>query len=108
MGIVKRFARESVYLPKRNLILFGYHLGRTNHLPVYDISMNRWGTVEVPGSDFFTHRSEGVSVDLGLIYDAKRGLVWAVMCKMSEVGHLQVLRVDESLMFSPLDSALAK
>ncbi len=99
----KRFARESVCLPERNQVLFGFLLGESNQLPIYDVAKNRWGTAEIPGSEFIGRGGTGSSVDLGLSYDAQRQLVWAVMCKMSGPGDLQVLRVDELLKVSWLE-----
>lgn len=101
---VSRFAREAVYLPKNDLVLFGYALdGKT---PFYDVVGNRWLTAEIPGYEFSVRKvQDGVhaSVDLGLIYDAKRDLVWAVMCKLQNTGDLQVLRIDsKTLKLLPL------
>ncbi|MEX0715370.1 MAG: kelch repeat-containing protein [Planctomycetaceae bacterium] len=99
---VGRFARESVYLPKRDLVLIGYHFGEKNRLPFYDVASNRWMTADVPGSEFFGgQRNSGASVDLGLQYDSARDLVWGVMCKLHP-GSVQALRVDERLALEPL------
>lgn len=99
---VERFARESVYLPKRDLVLVGFHLGGENRLPFYDAENNRWLTAEVPGSEFIgPRRRNGSSVDLGLQYDAARDLVWGVMCRLIP-GSVHVLRVDDGLKLEPL------
>ncbi|HSI33747.1 MAG TPA: hypothetical protein VK986_09175, partial [Tepidisphaeraceae bacterium] len=87
---VERFARESVYLPKSEMVMFGYALGK--RVPFYDVAKNRWLAAAVEGSEFFAHAKDGVSVDLGLQYDAGRDLVWAVMCNLKP-GSVRVLRV---------------
>ncbi len=43
-----RFAREAVYLPELDLVMFGYHLDEGNRIPFYDIANNRWLTAEIP------------------------------------------------------------
>lgn len=102
--VVKRFAREAVFLPKRDLVLIGYHLGgETNQIPFYDVAGNRWLTAELPGSEFFSRTGAGASVDLGLIYDRERELIWAVMCKLQSSNDLQVLQIDEKLKLSPVE-----
>lgn len=98
---VKRFARESVYLPELDLVMLGYHLQK-NRIPFYDIEKNRWLTADVPGSDFFLRGESGTSVDLGLQYDPARKIVWAVKCRLHP-GDLQVMRVDETLKLTPLE-----
>jgi hypothetical protein len=104
---VKRFGRESVFLPKRDLVMIGYHLGWTegkkNQVPFYDVAGNRWLAADLPDSEFFSRQGEGASVDLGLIYDAPRDLVWAVMCKMQGPKDLNVIRIDENLMLTPVE-----
>ena len=99
-----RFAREAVYLPKHDCVMFGYHLGRQTVIPFYDVAANRWQTAELPGSEFYARKTPGIgaSVDLGLVYDPKRDLVWGVMCKLTGKGALNVLRLDESLKLSPV------
>jgi hypothetical protein len=88
----KRFAREAVYLPKSDHLLMGYRMGR--RMPLYDVTANRWLTAEFAGAEFITREDVGVSVDLGLAYDARRDLIWAVMCQLKP-GALRVLRLDE-------------
>ena len=87
----KRFAREAVYLPKQDWLLMGYRLDGA--VPIYDVAHNRWSTIEIPGSEFIGRDNTGASVDLGLTYDARRDLIWAVMCQLKP-GALQVLRLD--------------
>jgi len=105
--VVKRFGRESVFLPKRDLVMIGYHLGWTegkkNRIPFYDVAGNRWLVADLPESQFFSRQGEGASVDLGLIYDGPRHLVWAVMCRLQGPQDLQVIRLDEKLSMSPLE-----
>ena len=97
----KRFAREAVLLPKDDLLVMGYKF--EGKVPVYDLAKNQWFTAELPGSDFITRTEPGASVDLGLAYDAKRNLVWAVMCQLKP-GALQVLRIDRAtLNLKPLE-----
>lgn len=99
-----RFAREAIYLPEQDRVMFGYHLNRPNSIPFYHVASNRWQTATIPGSEFFLRKSnsQGTSVDLGLVYDAKRKLVWGVMCKLTGKGALNVLRLDQALDFAPL------
>jgi hypothetical protein len=90
-----RFAREAVYLPSADLVMLGYILevdGR-KVVPFYDGGENEWLVADLPGSDFIAGE-RGCSVDLGLVYDAKRDLVWGVKCKLRGRGALNVLRFD--------------
>ena len=103
-----RFAREAVYLPKADMVLFGYLLQRDGKsvMPLYDCADNRWLTAEIPGSDFIGRKKQASSVDLGLVYDAKRDIVWGVLCKLRETGALNALRVDAgTLKAEPLKGA---
>jgi hypothetical protein len=99
--VVKRFAREAVYLPKRDLVMMVSHLGTMNRLAFYDAAKNRWLVADVPGSEFFARPEAVSSVDLGLHYDPARDLVWGVMCKLHP-GSVQALRVDEQLKLEPV------
>lgn len=90
-----RFAREAVYLPAADLVMLGDILevdGR-KVIPFYGCEENEWLVAELPGSEFIGGE-RGASVDLGLVYDAKRDLVWGVMCKLRGQGALNVLRWD--------------
>ncbi|MBE7467303.1 MAG: hypothetical protein HS116_27835 [Planctomycetes bacterium] len=91
----KRFARESVYLSKSDLILFGFLLQVEGGLavPLYDCEKNRWLSAKIPGAEFMNRGKAGSSVDLGLVYDTKRDLVWGTLCALKK-GCLQVLKVD--------------
>jgi hypothetical protein len=101
------FVRESVYLPKCDLVMIGVLLnveGKTV-VPFYDCETNRWLVSEMPGAEFMNGGKPGSSVDLGLVYDAKRDLVWATLCYLHE-GSLRVVRVDrETLGAKPLVAA---
>lgn len=92
---VGRFAREAVYLPKSDLVMLGYPWnGQTLF---YSAADNRWLSAAIPGSEFYARKAQDgmvASVDLGLVYDARRDLVWAVMCKLQGTGDLQALRID--------------
>jgi hypothetical protein len=94
-----RFARESAYLPKADLVMFGFLLQGEGGLvvPFYDGEKNRWLAAKMPGAEFMNGGKQakpGSSVDLGLAYDAKRDLVWSTLCCLRSEGSLQVVRVD--------------
>jgi hypothetical protein len=89
----KRFAREAVYIPESDSLLAGYVV--EGRMPIYDAAENGWLLVELPGSEFISRTPTGASVDLGLAYDAKRKLVWAVMCQLKP-GAIQVLRFEKT------------
>ena len=97
MDLIKgnRFARESVYLPKGDLVMLGYLLPADGGtvVPFYDCENNRWLTAKMPGADFFNRGKPGASVDLGLVYDPKRDVVWATLCNLHP-GSLQAVRID--------------
>jgi hypothetical protein len=102
---VGRFAREAVYLPKADLMLVGYVLQQDGKqvMPVYDPASNEWLAAELPGCEFMARRRQvGTSVGLGLVYDPKRDLTWAVLCQLKP-GSVQVLRFDrESARLAPI------
>lgn len=99
-----RFAREAVYLPKDDLMFVGYRLkiGEKVVVPLYDCAKNRWLGAEIKGSEIIG--KTGCQVCLGLTYDPKRNLVWAVNCVLSrKKGTLKALRIDmETLGAKPL------
>jgi len=102
-----RFAREAVYLPKCDMMMLGYLLkvGGKLVVPFYDCAKNQWLVAEVAGAEGFITRKgrAGSSVDLGLIYDAKRDLVWGALCMLRRDGALRALRVDrKTLNLKPL------
>jgi len=102
---VGRFAREAVSLPRLDMVMLGYRLPRGERfvVPFYDAAKNAWLAADLPGSAFIGSRGRGgCSVDLGLAYDAKRDLVWGVLCRLRP-GALHVLRLDaDSLRLQPL------
>ncbi|MCG3179799.1 MAG: hypothetical protein BIFFINMI_02144 [Phycisphaerae bacterium] len=108
-----RFARESAYLPGCDLVMFGFLLAGENGVvvPFYDCDKNRWLTAAMPGADFINGKRKaepGSSVDLGLVYDPKRDLVWGVLCGLRGEGALQVVKVDAAtLNAGPLADAPA-
>lgn len=94
-----RFARESAYLPKGDLVLIGFLLQGEGGfvVPIYDCEKNRWLAAKMPGAEFMNggkNAKPGSSVDLGLAYDAKRDLVWSTLCSLRGEGALQVVHVD--------------
>lgn len=94
-----RFARESVYLSKADMVMIGFLLQAEGGLsvPFYDCGQNRWLTARMPGAEFMNggrNAKPGSSVDLGLAYDARRDLVWGTLCSLRREGSLQVVRVD--------------
>jgi hypothetical protein len=97
MDLIKgaRFARESAYLPKGDLVVFGYLLSTDGGLavPFYDCEKNRWLAAKMPGADFMNRGKPGSSVDLGFVYDPKRDLVWSTLCSLRP-GSLHVVRID--------------
>lgn len=95
--VSNRFARESVYLPKEDFIMLGFLLQQENGLviPIYDCESNSWLGAKMPGTEFINRDKAGSSVDLGLVYDAKRDLVFATMCNLKP-GSLIVLKKDKA------------
>jgi len=81
--------RESVYLPRLDLVLYnGFYKGRQ---VAYDPAKNRWVTLDVKRA----FKDLG-GVSIGLMYDPKRGLVWA----MSSAQRMYVLRIDAGTLAS--------
>ncbi len=95
--ITPRFAREAVYVAKQDVFLFGTLIGADLQTPFYVPESNAWQLASIPGAEVMnSHRKQpGGSVDLGLLYDAKRDLVYAVLCQLRP-GAVRVLRVDAS------------
>lgn len=91
------FAREAVYLPKADLAMFGVLVksGERLLVPFYDPKRNEWRLADVPGAEVLNggRKEPGCFVDLGLVYDEKRDLVFAVLCELKP-GSLQALRLD--------------
>ena len=74
------FLREIRYSPDDDLWLVGGTLpagpGGLRRTPAYDCEGNRWVSLRITGDDPSGERGRNVS--LGLVYDAKRKLFWAV------------------------------
>ena len=75
--------RESVYLPREDLVLHNAFTG--GRQIAYDPKANRWVTLNVAK----THKELG-GVSIGLMYDPRRDLVWA----MSSGQKMYVLRIE--------------
>ena len=81
-----RTLREMVYLPKMDLVLFNnFYKGRQ---VAYDPTANAWVLLGTGVADPKRGRPAGVSV--GLMYDARRDLVWA----MDGAQKMFVIRLD--------------
>jgi hypothetical protein len=80
---VKVRPRESVYLPRPDLVLYNAFAG--GRQVAYDPAKNRWVVLNVKK----TQKDLG-GVSIGLMVDPKRGLVWA----MSSAQRMFVLRID--------------
>jgi len=95
--VSKRFARESVYLPKDDLVMLGFLLQQESNLvvPIYDCENNSWLGATMKSADFFNNGKPGSTVDLGLVYDPKRDLVFATLCNLRP-GSLFVLKSDKT------------
>lgn len=65
-------------------------------VPFYDGDANRWLVAEMTGAEFMNGGKPGSSVDLGLVYDAKRDVVWGVLCSLRGTGALNAVRVDKA------------
>lgn len=94
-------ARETVYVPELDAVLVGAHVpgadGKTptNQWPVYDCAKNQWVALEATGDDPVGKRAFNNS--MGLMYDAKRKLVWAV----GQNSEVYVLRPDAKALRAP-------
>jgi hypothetical protein len=78
------------------MMLVGYRLkiGEKFVVPLYDCAKNQWLGAEIAGSEIISGKT-GCAVCLGLTYDPKRGLVWALDCVMRrKKGTLRVLSLD--------------
>jgi hypothetical protein len=67
------------YDPTNDLVLVGGLLPEENGIrrtPAFDPVENRWVSLKIPGDD--PNGKSGRNVSLGLVYDAKRKLFWAV------------------------------
>jgi len=83
--------REAVYVPECDMVLLAAHVkgpdGKTLW-PVYRCGKNAWYGAQFAGTDPVGKRRFNVS--LGLSYDARRQLVWA----LGQRGEVTVLRFD--------------
>src|SRR5262249_55533670 len=71
-----RFLREAAYDPANDLVVFGFLLGDDRRTLAYDCAGKRWVSLKLAGDD--PNGKTGRNVSLGLMYDAKRKLFWAV------------------------------
>lgn len=89
------FLREALYVPHADVVLAGTRRagpdGRSLW-PYYDCAANAWSSVALAGPQPVGGRDGKAehSVGLGLCYDAKRKLVWAVGSRME----IHVLRLE--------------
>ena len=94
---VTGFLRETCYDSANDLLVIGGTLppdaDGLRRTPVYDCANNRWLALKIGGAvnpNDPRKRGGGRNVSLGLMYDAKRGLVWAV----DTYSRVYVLRID--------------
>jgi len=83
--------REAVYLPEWDAVLIGARPAKADEKPrwlLYDCGKNAWFAVHLPGADPLGKKRFNVS--LGLMYDPRRKLVWA----MDLLSRPYVLRLD--------------
>ncbi len=83
-------SRETVYLPDQDAVLGGarVEVGGTWRWLLYDCKANAWKAVLFTGEDPIGKGSFNNS--MGLMFDPKRKLVWAV----GQNSHVHVMRVD--------------
>jgi len=93
----KRMAREAVYFPKCNVVLFGMLIKSDEQLlvPLYDVEKNAWFLADFPGSEILNgnKKAEGANVSMGLVYDPKRDCAYAIHGSLRN-GSLRALRLD--------------
>ncbi len=86
------FLRETCYITSQDLLLTGVTLPPdAEHIrwtPVYDCAANKWIACNIGGPN--PAGKDGRNVSMGLVYDAKRDLIWAVDTR----GAIFVLRLD--------------
>ncbi|PCJ61297.1 MAG: hypothetical protein COA79_06870 [Planctomycetota bacterium] len=98
-----RGPREGVYLPKQDLAFFGINISRDGktHMPFYDPKANAWFSAEIPSSNFVGLSDRSGNVDLGLVYDPKRELVWGILGQLRPrrgLHPLNALKIDRKLL----------
>jgi len=81
-------SRETIYVPEADAVLIGAHIKDTTLWPMYDCATNAWVGIDLKGADPVGKRAFNNS--MGLMYDSKRRLVWAV----GQHSHVHVLRLD--------------
>jgi len=86
------FQRETCYVAAHDLVLAGVTLppdaDGVRWTPAYDCAANKWIACKITGPN--PTGKDGRNVSLGLVYDARRDLIWAV----DTYGHISVLRLD--------------
>ncbi|MCY2953878.1 MAG: hypothetical protein NTU53_18195 [Planctomycetota bacterium] len=91
-AMMPRFQRESCYVGSADLVLIGVTLAPgedgVRWTPAYDCATNRWLGLRIDGPN--PAGKDGRNVSLGLVYDAKRNLIWAVDAD----SHIYVLRLE--------------
>jgi len=85
---VPAFPRESVYLPKGDLVLFAAPRGEG--AVVYDVAGNRFRTLKIANPTPPSSKLAYGGTSCGLMYDPKRDLVWTVYSGWQ----LRVMRFD--------------
>ncbi len=88
------FLREVLYVPHADVVLAGTRQaggGGRFYWSYYDCARNAWAGVHLPGADPIGPRATARhNVGLGLCYDAKRELIWAVGAR----ADISALRLD--------------
>jgi len=91
--------REAIVYPDLNLMVTG-NLIENNGLTgvlVWDIKNNEWKLAEIGNIDVINRDSkQGKSVDLGLVYDKKRKIIWAIQCRLTK-GCVRALKLNDQL-----------
>ena len=83
---------ESCYVASADLVLIGVTVSPGEDglrwTPAYDCGANKWLSIRIDGPN--PAGKDGRNVSLGLVYDAKRDLIWAVDTN----SNIYVLRLD--------------
>jgi hypothetical protein len=75
------FVREVIYHPGSDMVIFYSNL-LGGYMPALDVARNRWVGLKIPGA--------GPGINVGMVYDARRDLVWAV----DNHANVKALRLD--------------